>query len=601
MTSKNIKNMILNYEMTEDLLWEYLEIDFNNAIIGVTSALNVLVIDYNKNMVLINDILSSLELIAKKSTNIDSIKIFHLKIKELVGNVFKHFKEIDNCSLKMIIRRLQDISKYLKQKINDDEASKKIGIIETIINDKNLKIISNLIRDNKDILKIKDGNNENILYKLLKKYSYCSDNEEINYLYQVISLFINNDDLNIEITKNIDYYISALKNRSVPHVVEMIRLLNTKSKPIDLETLENRFGIHLKYPENIEIELNARRIRHNGAIDFRDKEIFTIDGEGTECLDDAIYMERNSDGTYTLYVSDTYIPSLIPYLSKMNRESIRRMETYYLTDGAYTLYPGYISNYKASLLEGYDRYTQTGIWQLDPNMNIIEETFRLVKSTIKSQHRLTYEGADIIIGSRDNTKLCEMLTDLGRFALKQRRKNKIKEEYRRKENEQSNNPNHESRLVDVSVSANIVQECALLFGKSKAEYYKKHGLPYIYRACGEVKKMDLDSKLIQQYQINQREISSMIAYYSSTPEVHAGLGYDVYCHGGSPARRSPDGQNQYIDEDLIFNPNFSDKTVYIWEDRTKRLAQHFNEMAGRIDTFSNQYNYLEAKKLIRKH
>jgi exoribonuclease R len=272
-----------------------------------------------------------------------------------------------------------------------------------------------------------------------------------------------------------------------------------------------------------------------------------------------------------------------------------------LVDGAYTLYPDYVSNYLASLLPNNVRYSETGIWLVEPDMTIVEDSFQLLKSTIKSRHRLTYEGADEIIGSKCHDGLGEMLTTLGTFALKQREKNKVKEVYRQQENVGSYNPNHESRLVDRLVSANIVQECSLLFGHSKARLAEMKGIPYIFRACDEQVKLDLDGSLLKKLSSdNQGCISRISAYYTNKPTKHCGLGYDVYCHGGSTARRSPDGQNQYIDEDLIFNPNPSDKMVYIWEERTKKLVEHFNEASQRIDAFSNQYNYLMGKKLIRR-
>ena len=602
MTSQEIKKIILNYEMDDDLLWECLSNDFRQTIIGVLNALYELITDYDKNQLLINELLTSLELLAKKEKNVDNIKIFHTEIKRLTGNIHRHLKPETNENLKIIIRKIQVISRYLKQLMLNEEARHKIEIIELIINDnRNLKIISGLIRDNKDILKIKDDKNENILYKLLKKYSYLEETnkEDINYLYQVISLFINSDDLNIEITRNTDYYISALKNRTPKHVKQVKRLLELKKQPIFLGELEKKFGIYTGYSKTIEKELSSFKMDHNGAIDLRNQHCFTIDGEGTECLDDAIYFKKNKDGSYTLYVHITYVPSLIPYLSKMNKESIRRVETYYLVDGAYTLYPNYVSNYLASLLPNNVRYTETGIWLVEPDMTIVEDSFQLVKSTIKSHHRLTYEGADEIIGSRSKEHLCRSLTDLGVFALKQRERNNTKELYRQMEN--SNKPIHESRLVDTSVSANIVQECALLFGRSKAEYYKQRGLPYIFRACGAQQRLDLDGTLLRNLtQENQTQLSEMAAYYTATPEMHHGLGYGAYCHAGSPARRSPDGQNQYIDEDLIFNPNPSDKIVYTWEERTKQLASYYNETTQRIEAFSSQYNYLMSKKLIRK-
>lgn len=602
MTSKEIKNMILNYDMSEDMLWEYLGADFKVTIVGIFNALYELLVNYDKNQKLIYELLSTLELLAKKEKNVDNIKTFHVETKRLIGNVHRNLGPILNVDLKLIVRCLQTISRYLKQVMTEEEAAQKIEVMLKLINEnRNLKIISALIRDNKDILKIKDAKGENILYKLLKKYSYLDEKNEneINYLYQVISLFINSDDLNIEIARKTDYYISALKNRSSKHARQIMRQLEFKKQPISLGELERKYGVFTRYPSSVERELNNLNISHNGYVDLTKEPHFTIDGEGSTCLDDALYWIRNRDGSYYLCVDITYIPAIVPYLSKMNRESIKRVETYYLVDGAYTLYPDYISNYLASLLPNHVRYTETGIWLVEPNMTIVEDSFRLIKSTIKSHHRLTYDQADRIIGSKSDDLLCKNLTDLGRFALKQREKNKTKEKYRELEN--STNPNHESRLVDTSVSANIVQECALLFGRSKAEYYKKNGLPYIFRACGEQQRLDLDSTLLKNLTLeNQSQISTMAAYYTATPAIHHGLGYEAYCHGGSPARRSPDGQNQYIDEDLIFNPNPSDKTIYIWEERTKQLASHYNEATQRIDAFSRQYNHFVGKKLIRR-
>ena len=604
MTSEEIKKMILNHKISEESLWEYLEIDFSTTIVGILNALYELLVDYNKNNTIIKELLSTLELLAKKENNTENITKFHSEVKSLSSNIYKNLKPQTIPELKEIVRRLQAISKYLKQLLIDEESAKKIFIIENIINEtRNLKVISALIRDNKGILKIKDGKNENILYKLLKKYSYLNetDEDEINYLYQVISLFINNDDTNIEIIKNLDYYISALKNKTPNHVKTMRKLLESKKQNITLGELERRFQVFTKYPSTIERELKSFNMVHHGAIDLRKQHAYTIDGEGTECLDDALYFEKNRDGSYNLYVHITYIPSLIPYLSKMNRESIRRAETYYLIDGAYPLYPKYVSNYLASILPNHIRYAETGIWLVEPDMTIVEDSFKLIKSTIVSHHRLTYDGADEIIGSRTQDDLCKSLTNFGVFALKQREKNKTKESYRQQENAYSNNPNHESRLVDKSISANIVQECALLFGKSKADFYKQHGLPYIFRACGEQQKLDLNNPLlINMTEEGRRQLSSRLSYYTAIPEMHHGLGYEAYCHAGSPARRSPDGQNQYIDEELIFAPSFSDKTVYIWEERTKQLASYYNDATQRIEAFSSQYNYSTAKKLLRK-
>ena len=604
MTSQQIKKMLLNYEMTEDLLWECIEINFKETIIGIFNALYVLSTNYCKNKELIENILLSLDLLAKKENNIENIKIFHSELKRINGNMHRNLKPEINYELKVLIKRLHQISRHLKDILIADESAQKIKIIETIINkNQNLKIISSLIRDNKDILKIKDAKNENILYKLLKRYSYLDEanEKEINYLYQVISLFINNDDINIDIIRNNNYYLSALKNKNLRHVWQLKREIELKNIPIKESQLGKRFNIYTKPASITDRERREMEIIQTGVIDFTDKMRITIDGEGTNCLDDALYWENNRDGSSFLYIDITSLSSILRYDSRIIQEALKREETIYLSDKAISLYPEYISNYLASLQPNQVRYTQTGIWRVEPDMTLVEDSFKLVKSTIKSQHKLIYDQADRIIANRTRDDLCQMLTQLGTFALRQRKLNNIKENYRQKENAYSTIPVHESKYVDTSVSANIVQECMLLFGRSKAQLARDKNIPYVFRACAEQKSMKLENSLLKNISIDDLEqLSNMIAYYTVFPERHCGLGYDVYSHSSSPARRASDTVNQFIDDALIFNPNPTNEEIYWWEEEVKRLTKHFNETKQGVDAFISQYNYLSKKKLIRK-
>ena len=604
MTGEEIKKMILNDQISEESLWEYLAIDFSNAIEGIISALSELMKSHDENNDLIKKLLSLLELLSKTPTDKENTNKLRTELKNLTTFIYRDLKATPGTELHKSVLRIEKIRQYLKKLSEVEKASEQIKTIENIINEtRNLKVIAELIRDNPGILKIKDKNGKNILHILLKKYSSLEEDneEEINFLYQVITLFVTSDNLDIEIGKQADSYIDVLQKRSSKHVRDVRQLLNSKKRTVSLKDLEKRYNLSLKYPSHIERELTSFKMGHHGAIDLINQPSFTIDGEEAVCLDDALYFERNSDGSYTLYVHITYIPALIPFLSKMNRESIIRAETIYLIDGAFPLYPSYISNNLASILQDQIRYTETGIWTVEPDMTLVEDSFRLVKSTIKSHHRLTYNGADEIIGAKSNDPLCQTLTDLGRFALKQRERNKTKEKYRQEENAHSNDPNRASIYTDHSVSANIVQECALLFGKSKAELYNKRGLPCIYRACGEQRRMDLsDSLIINMSPEDYNSLSRKLSYYTATPEIHHGLGYEVYCHAGSPARRSVDGLLQYIEKELLFNPNPSDKTIYIWEGRVKQLAEHYNKKGQEIEAFSDHYNYaVSTHQLIR--
>ena len=64
-----------------------------------------------------------------------------------------------------------------------------------------------------------------------------------------------------------------------------------------------------------------------------DKEnIITIDNEGDLCLDDALSISDNKDGTYTLFVHLANPASIIPYTSSTMKEALKRCNTLYLLD-----------------------------------------------------------------------------------------------------------------------------------------------------------------------------------------------------------------------------------------------------------------------------
>ena len=237
-----------------------------------------------------------------------------------------------------------------------------------------------------------------------------------------------------------------------------------------------------------------------------------------------------------------------------------------------------------------------GRWLLTPDMTIVEGSFELFNSVIKSHHRLTYDGADRIIADRTNDELCFILTNLGIFALKQKKANKAKDEYRKKENSDLPKSIHESALTDTSVSANIIQENMLLFGKSKGELARDKNSPYIFRGCDD----QISMKLKNITSDNLDDFSRPLSYYTSVPTRHAGLTYDVYSHSSAPGRRASDTVNQFIDDALILNPNPTDEEVRFWIDETERLSKHFNETKQRVDAFSRQYNYIHSKRRVRR-
>lgn len=61
-------------------------------------------------------------------------------------------------------------------------------------------------------------------------------------------------------------------------------------------------------------------------MDLRDKEIFTIDGEDAKDLDDAVCVDKNEDGTYTLGVHIADVSYYVQDGSLLNKEAIKEVQ-----------------------------------------------------------------------------------------------------------------------------------------------------------------------------------------------------------------------------------------------------------------------------------
>ena len=612
MNSKEIKSKILKYEITDELLDEGIENNFKDTIVGIYGALFELLKYINNNHQLIDYLLNRIDNIIFDLDDILKLKNLEQNNKSLVSDIYKSFDSNQLESLYDVIVRLRKNTKNINRRKRQELENYKIKIIEEIIcNSKDFKLVKKILKCN-NLLELKDINGNDIIYRLLSIYNNLdvNDTDKIDYFNQVITLFVIEYSKYIEI--NSDYYLNALSNNDNYYIQDVINKIGNKNR-FYLKELEGRYNINISYPVEIENELYTFKYKTNNFIDFTNQESLTIDKEDSKCLDDALYIEKNNNGTYTLYIHIAYVPALIPFNSSINKEAIKRIETMYLIDDVAFLYPEFYSNYQGSLLLNNARYCETGIVLLDNNFNVLDDTFKLVKSKIFSHHRLTYDDVDSIIDKNLNDNLTYILKLLGNFAIKQKSKNIQKEKYRKVENLINKDSNHESINSSSSISANIVQESMILFNELKAKYYKNNGLPYIYRCLDKLNSDIIVEDLLKKSCIDFENFDSKIiknlksnlipaytdAYYSTVPKKHYGLNKEVYSHSSSALRRYADSFGQYIDENLLFNSRVSDRDIYKWQELVCNMVDYLNNNSQNIENFAGQYNYLKSRKLIK--
>ncbi len=610
-TSKEIKNYILNHNDL-DILFEYIDNYYKETIEGILNALFILMKHPEINKEDIEYLLFILKEQLKRESTSELKKLIG-PIVDLQNKINDKFNLKERIKIKNHTLDLQTIFNEISIRIEAIEQNKKIKCLEFLIfQDKNIKMLSQFIKENEILLNKRIKSEESIFLKILKKYISSTNEEEQEYLYQVIVIFLKSN-ISEKILKNKKSYLKLLEktNQEYPnHVIRLIKLLDYDFK-INTTDLENRYQIHFTFPQIIINETNYFNNKIIYRRDFTNQEVITIDGQETLCYDDGLYIEKNNNNTYTLYIHIIDIPSLIPFESKTKEEAYRRQESIYLKDRILPLYPSNISNNLCSLIPNNKRNTITYIFKLDEQFRIIQSSLKIEPGIIKTTHRLTYDQADIIINNPQNFSLDTNLILLSNFAKVNRSLNTKKESYRNYENILFKESHHESTKIDYSPSSNIIHESMVLANYSLAKYFKSNNLPYIYRKLdipspefiekqlNKLKQMNNNIELNKEF-INNLKDSYIKAIYCTEPTYHKGLNLECYSHSTCPGRRYIDSLGQYIIYDFLFEKNIQDKNIYKWETNIKKTVEYANKKKKQNEKFTEEYNYLYSRRLIKE-
>ena len=546
--SKEIKKYILNVENDLEGLIEYLEEDYQNTTVGIFNALFTLMPHYEQNksrvQYLIHLIESTLSIKSSKELKVLSGQIIDL------DNKVSQLKLKDRIAIREPLNQIHEI--FLAVNRNKDAVpNEKIKYLSfQIFQEKNIPLIESFLKENQGILSSRNKEGENIFDILLKQYLYLDEKniEEIAYYYHIILLFLNSS-CRKEIIHNKEKYLDIIKKSKLEcreHVIRLIELFDPNYQ-VTLDKIEKRYHVNFDFFSSVLEEMNTFKMDNTNRINFLHQECITIDGESTTCLDDALYLEKNLDGTYTLYVHITDIPSFVPYQSIVDMEAKKRAETLYLKDRKISLYPEEISDGICSLILNNHRNVISYIFHLDSNFSLIEDDFSFVKGKIQVKHRLTYQSADQIIFGEENTSLAVMLKRLVLFAEVRKKGNIIRDIYREYQNAIDFDPNHESFKTSVSPSANIVHESMVLTNYQIGKYFKDSSLPYLYRKIDLpsenfiqeqlLKLKNLDPSFLKNKEYYQKIKDSYTkAQYTDKPVYHKGQNLECYSHSSSPAR-----------------------------------------------------------------
>ncbi len=361
------------------------------------------------------------------------------------------------------------------------------------------------------------------------------------------------------------------------------KVLEVIGKPGEKKSEEKsimlQYGLQKSFPKAVADE--AKRIpAHINAeerLDLRDKVIFTIDPEDAKDFDDAISIEKLSDGTYILGVHIADVSYYVKEGSVTDAEALKRATSTYLVRNVIPMLPERLSNDLCSLKPNEDRPAFSILMHLSKRFTV--KGFELHETVINSKRRFTYEEAQEIIdtGKGDFSEELRLMHRISKSITLRRLENEsldfdsneIKFRFDRNGNVKEILMKH--RLD----SMRMIEEFMLLANKCATQFTGKLSkeirtqLPFIYRVHDipnkerieelaefvkqfgytfdpdnkdSIRKMLEDAKgKPEEFLLNDLLIRSMAkAIYSPKNIGHYGLGFKDYTHFTSPIRRYPD-------------------------------------------------------------
>ncbi len=354
---------------------------------------------------------------------------------------------------------------------------------------------------------------------------------------------------------------------------------------VDMLSIIKEYNLESEFPKNVLEEakrVSKKEIVPNGRVDLRDKEIFTIDGEDAKDLDDAVCVDKNDDGTYTLGVHIADVSYYVQDGSLLNKEAIKRGTSVYMLNRVIPMLPTELSNGCCSLNEGKDRYAISVIMKIDSKGKVIDND--IFKSIIKVTKRMNYNDVYKIIERSDEKVLSKYEPYISHFdrmkelalILKDRR---LKDGYLSLDIPESkitldkNGKPIDIMAYETNFAHEIIEQFMLTANETVAERFYWLELPFIYRVhekpdSDKVKELnkylfnfgyrikgkldDVKPKAFSQIledvkgKDEERVVSNLllrtlkVARYEAENKGHFGISSKYYCHFTSPIRRYPD-------------------------------------------------------------
>ena len=174
-----------------------------------------------------------------------------------------------------------------------------------------------------------------------------------------------------------------------------------KSDPgIDLKLIYLSNNVPVEFPEEVIDEVNALPkevldYELEGRVDLREKCVIAIDCDDTKDRDDAVYIEKLSNGNYKLYVNISHVSHYVKEGSPLYNEALLRCNSFYPNNTCNPMFPHVLSNGICSLNENVDRLTRTVEMEFDKEGKMVN--YDIYPSVINTKKNMKYSEVNKVL------------------------------------------------------------------------------------------------------------------------------------------------------------------------------------------------------------
>lgn len=380
-----------------------------------------------------------------------------------------------------------------------------------------------------------------------------------------------------------------------------------------------------------------------GRQDFRDDIVFTIDGEDTKDIDDAVSVKPLENGNFLLGVHIADVSHYVKAGSLLDQSAYERGTSVYPVDRVSPMLPKALSNGICSLNPNVERLTLSVLMEINRQGEVVSHD--IVKGVICSREQMTYTDVYKILEEQEEA-LCQRYAPLVP-TLQAMKELTLLLRQKRMERGAIDLDIPEAKIIldekdkpveivrrELTIANRMIEEMMLVCNETVAEHFYWLDMPFLYRVHEEPEeeKMRRFTEFVQilgyglkgakQKGVHSRELQNLLvkvkgkkeervissamlrsmqkARYTAEQGLHFGLGTQYYSHFTSPIRRYPDLVIHRIIKEVL-DGKMDDVQQNHYRKTLPEIADHCSERERAAEQVERDSVKLKMTEYMVKH